>query len=190
MSYRVLVIPEDPTYNGAILKPLAARMLAECGKARCYVQVLADPRMTGLEMAVDRLGAICERYRHFDLLLLLVDADGKDRRGVIDRLEREARDTGATLLGCAAVQEVEVWLLAGHRQKLSQSWQEIRADVSVKENVFEAFLRRYGDPRQPGGGRGFLMEETLSNYRGLKELCPEVAELEQRIRALLREDQP
>jgi len=29
VSFRVLVIPEDPTYNGYILQPTVERMLAE-----------------------------------------------------------------------------------------------------------------------------------------------------------------
>jgi hypothetical protein len=35
--------------------------------------------------------------------------------------------------------------------------------------------------RRPGGGRDMLMKETLANYQGLLERCPELAELEKRI---------
>jgi hypothetical protein len=42
-------------------------------------------------------------------------------------------------------------------------------------------LREFGDAGQPGGGRESLMQQTLRNYRGLLERCPELAELEKRI---------
>lgn len=72
----------------------------------------------------------------------LPDADGKadSRKAELRALEDDANRQGARLLCCAAEQESEVWLLAGHRQHLKQmrqSWREIRADSSVKENVFE-----------------------------------------------------
>jgi len=127
-------------------------------------------------------GALFERYRHKDLILFLVDADGKDRRGEFEALEREAADRGVRLLCCAAKEEVEVWLLAGHREKLGAGWQEIRAEVSVKERFFESFLRENGNQKAAGGGREELMKETLGNYGALLRLCPELAELERRIR--------
>ena len=40
MSFRVLVIPEDPTLNGYILKPLAERLLEDAGKPNAKVKVL------------------------------------------------------------------------------------------------------------------------------------------------------
>ena len=57
---------------------------------------------------------IFETYAHKDLLLFIPDADGKDRSGKFSLLEKEAIEKGAKLLCCAACQEVEVWLLAGH----------------------------------------------------------------------------
>jgi hypothetical protein len=89
------------------------------------------------------------------------------------------------LICCAAVEEVEAWLLAGHVSKLDRPWLDVRADASVKENVFVPFLRKHGNTRQPGGGRETLMQETLRNYRGLLERCPELADLEKLIREAL-----
>ena len=67
MSYQVLVIPEDPTHNGDILEPLIGRMLAECGKPKAKVLVLANPEVQGYEHARQKLPEILDRYRHFDL---------------------------------------------------------------------------------------------------------------------------
>jgi hypothetical protein len=119
-----------------------------------------------------------------NLILFLVDADGKDRSGEFAALEREAADRGVRLLCCAARQEVETWLLAGHRDKIPARWQEVQAEVSVKERFFEPFLREHGNLRAAGGGREELMIRTLGNYQALLQLCPELADLERRIRLL------
>jgi len=186
LSFNVLVVPEDPTNNGYILKPLVARMLAECGKGNANVEVLPNPRTQGYEHAKDLLlSSLLERYRHKHLLLFLVDADGRDRQGEFERLEKAAEAQGVRLLCCAAKEEVEVWLLAGHKQRLrGLGWQEVRAEISVKERIFEPFLAAYGDSRRAGGGRDLLMKETLGTYGALLQLCPELAELERRLRAL------
>ena len=89
------------------------------------------------------------------------------------------------MICCAAREEVEIWLLAGHASKLDRPWNEVRADVSVKENVFDSFLAQYGNPKAPGEGRNLLMAKTLSSYGALLQLCPELAELERRIREAL-----
>ena len=191
MSFRVLVVPEDPTYNGYILKPIAERMLVECGRARASVEVLTSPRVRGYESAKRLLEEqILDRYAHYDLLLFLSDSDGKDRSADFERLEAIARAKGRVLLCCAAVQEVEAWLLAGHLDKLSKGWREIREDVAVKEVVFRPFLVQHGDPRRAGGGRDVLMEEALRSYRGILQRCPELAALENRIRAIVEAQPP
>jgi len=181
VSLRILVIPEDPTYNGHILKPLVERMLAECGKRNVRVTVLTNPKLNGFEHACYSVRQILYDYQHFDLFLFLVDADGKDRSGTFQELEA----LSGKLLCCAAKQEVEVWLLAGHQTKLGRDWKDVRDDASVKENVFLTFLAQHGDSRRYGEGRDLLMQETLNNYRSLKQRCPELGDLERRIRELL-----
>ena len=185
MSFNVLVIPEDPTNNGYILKPLVVRMCAECGKGAAKVKVLENPRTQGYEHAKELIrGSLLEDYRYKDLLLFLVDADGKDRQDEFRRLEKEAEAQGVRLFCCAAKEEVEVWLLAGHKDRLDRGWREIRNEISVKERIFEPFLAVHGDSFRAGGGRDLLMKETLGNYRALLQRCPELAELERRLRAL------
>ena len=186
LSFDVLVVSEDPVNNGYILGSLVRRILSSCGKPKAYVEVLRNPRTQGYEHAKELLRTRrFVRYRHMNLFLFLPDADGKDRSAEFLTLEREAEEQGIRLVCCAAVQEVETWLLAGHRDRLERPWQEIRADRSVKENVFERFLMDHGNPKAPGGGREELMKETLSRYDALLRLCPELADLEQRIREML-----
>ena len=82
MSFRVLIIPEDPIYNGFILQPLGERILKEVGKTNAKVEVLTNPKVSGFEHARDQVEEICERYKHFDLILFLPDRDGKEGREV------------------------------------------------------------------------------------------------------------
>jgi hypothetical protein len=185
LSLDVLVVPEDPLNNGYILKPLVSRMLAECGKPNAHVTVLSNPRAKGYDHAKTLLrNQLFSRYRHKHLLLYLPDADGKDRTEEFRGLEEEADRQGVRLLCCAAEQEVEIWLLAGYRDRLDRRWQELRADVSIKENVFKGFLATHGDPKAAGGGRDRLMQVTLENYRSILTLCPELAQLEEKIRSI------
>ena len=183
MSLKVLVIPEDPTYNGAILEPLIKRMLAECGKPQAKVLVLTDPKVNGFDHACARMVSIAERYAHFDFLLFLPDNDGQNRAVGLRRLEERVAQSGVRLLCCAAIEEVETWLLAGHRSKLQQDWRQVRQDVSVKENVFTPFLEQFGNRKESSGGRRRLMKEALRNYHSVTQLCPEIGDLEGRIKA-------
>ncbi|MEA2601953.1 MAG: hypothetical protein QOF89_2945 [Acidobacteriota bacterium] len=187
MSLKVLVIPEDPANNGYILQPLVERMLTECGRPRAKVTVLRRPRPQGYDHAKKLLRTqLFEEYRFMNFFLFLPDGDGKDRSAEFQSLEREAEGWGIRLVCCAAIHVVETWLLAGHQDRLEgRRWQDVRSDVSVKKNVFAPFLARYGNPKAPGGGRDLLMAKTLSGYRSLLKRCPELAELERRIREAL-----
>ncbi|MBM4081427.1 MAG: hypothetical protein FJ272_06150 [Planctomycetes bacterium] len=148
MSFRVLVIPEDPTYNGYILKPLAERMLAETGKPQARVALLTNPKLGGIEEAKAAVrGKLVEAYGHFDLWLFLPDAD---RASGLDELEKAVAARGVRLFCCAARPEVEAWLLAGHRDKLGLAWSEVVRHPRLKEGVFEPFLAAHGDPRRAG----------------------------------------
>jgi hypothetical protein len=183
LSCNVLVISEDSTKDQHILRPLTSRLLRECGKNNANVKVWPNLKVRGFERVRDTLPTLLGRYRHFDLLLFLPDADGNHagRASLFANLEEQH---GPKLICCAAVEEVEAWLLAGHFDKLDRPWGEVRSDTSVKENFFIPFLSRFGD-RSPGGGRERLMQETLTNLRGLLERCPELARLQEKICAAL-----
>lgn len=183
MSLRVLVIPEDPVYNGYLLQPLVERLLAECGRPKARVSILSNPRTEGYEHAKRLIrDELLASYRHVDLLLFLPDRDGKEREAELDALENYAAEVGVKLLCCAAVEEVEAWALAGHLDKLNEPWREIRAMIDVKERVFLPFLARYGNARVPGGDRKRIMQEAMQSYRGVRQRCSEPKKLEQRVR--------
>lgn len=186
MSFRVLVIPEDQTHNGYILRPIVEQMLAELGKHRARVTVLPNPRLTGYDHALRAIrGELIERYRHFDLWLFLPDGDRADD---LRWLENELAEQQVHLFCCPAQPEVEAWLLAGHRDKLPLSWAEVRQHTHLKEAVFKPFLKEFGNSQSSGGGRGRLVRETLSRYRRLLLLCTELADLENRLRTFLTHD--
>jgi hypothetical protein len=186
VSFRVLVIPEDPTYNGYILQPIVERMLAELGKPNARVRILTNPKLNGYAHAVSAIrGDLADRYRHFDLWLFLPDGD---RASNLEWLENELAGRNVHLFCCAAQPEVEAWLLAGYRDELAFSWGEVRQHPRLKEEVFEPFLRQFGDTRSPGSGRENLTRQTLTNYRGLLSVCDELAKLEDRLRAFLAQN--
>jgi hypothetical protein len=76
--------------------------------------------------------------------------------------------------------------LAGYSDKLEVAWSEVAEHPRLKEEVFEPALEEFGDARLPDQGRSLLVKKAVSNYRGLKKLCPEIAELEQRISDFLK----
>ena len=180
MSYNVLVISEDYSKDRYILHPLVSRLFRECGKPNAKITIWPNRTVRGFESVRKELATIIRDFPQTQLFLFLPDCDGKhqSRAELFRQLQNEH---GPKLLCCAAVEEVEAWLLAGHIEKLDRSWADVRADVSVKENVFEPFLRQHGDSRRPGGGGEELMQETLANLRGLLERCDELARLQERL---------
>jgi hypothetical protein len=184
MSLNILVVPENPTYNGAILKPLCERLFIECGRTQCNIEILANPRTNGYEHAKGLFPTtILDLYSHKHLVLFLPDSDGQDRSAEFSRLEADFEDQAVAagrpirLICCAAEPEVEAWLLAGHEDKWEPDWRwaTMRADSSIKENYFHPFLRKHGQTQSsyPDGGRKQFMLAALRNYTGIKQRCPE-----------------
>jgi hypothetical protein len=187
MSYKVLIVPEDPIYNGFILQPLGVRLMKEIGKNNAKVEVLTNPKVSGYDHARDQLESICKRYAHFDLVLFLADRDGKDgREASLTKLTEKLQSKGYPFIAQAAKEEVETWLLAGHKSKLQKTWTEIREDSGIKENIFQTFIEEFGDDG-PGEGREKLMKETLRNFSGLRQSCPEISLLMEKIKALIEQ---
>lgn len=184
MSFHVLVIPEDPTHNGSILKPLCERILASCGKANAYVQVLTNPKLGGKDQMGSRLPEILDKYHHLELMLAFRDCDGENLSASFASWEKQAAQAGVTLLCCGAVQETEIYCLAGFHKELERPWNEVRQEVSLKETVFASFSQlRYS--KYPDGGRREMVQRSLENYDGLLARCPELAKLEERIKKAL-----
>lgn len=181
MSFNVLVIPEDPTWNGYILKPLTAAVLADAGKPNAKIKLLENPRVQGYDHAVNAIrNELPDRYGFFDLWLFLPDAD-RASADAMENLEAELDSKRMPLLCCPAEPEVEIYACAAFRDDLPGTWQDARTSTRMKEEVFEPLLEQRGDPRRPGRGRDLMIEASLQNLQLLFQLCPEIERLRDRI---------
>ncbi len=184
----VLVIPEDFRKDQYMLKPIVQAMMNSCGK-KARVIVCQKPLLGGIDQALnwERLEAIIDLYKYWtDLFLLCVDRDGNpNRKQALNRLESRAANIlagGKQFLAENAWQEIEVWVLAGHDNlPPAWVWADIRAEVHPKERYFLPFAEQWGLLDEPGEGRKTLALEAAKRYARIKQLCPEVAELEGRI---------
>ncbi len=126
------------------------------------------------------------------MFLLCVDRDGHEqRRKILDNLEEKARELlGPTRLFLAehAWQELEAWVLAGIDWKLKPTWnwKTIRNERDVKEHYFEPLVHARGLLDSAGRGRKTLGVEAGRNYAKVRQNCPEVRRLDERIAKWLR----
>lgn len=181
---KVLVIPEDPTLDQYILKPVVNRLFADLGRT-ARIDILSNPRLRGVDQALSQaiLASIAETFRMIDLFLVLVDRDGVQGRTAIARA-REGEHP-ETLFVCLAVEELEIWMLALHRETLRFPWNEIRSEKSLKERFSQPFLRDRAPKLDAGGGRAWAMRELGAGWRGLLQVCPELLDLREQIRGWL-----
>lgn len=180
---KVLVIPEDPTLDQYILKPIVERLFADWGKSP-RIQILSKPRLRGITQALDpvRLADIVATYPMVDLFLVMVDRDGDMR---LPERARSLEEAYPQLLACLAIEEVEVWMLALHRESLPAPWSDIRAEVHPKERFAQPFLAD-APKLEPGAGRSWAMRELGARWKGVLNVCPELDELSKRIGSRLQ----
>lgn len=183
---KVLILAENFRYDQRILKPLIEAMFRRMGKPSAKVQVCTDPLLGSYEQATNwqRLAEIFPMYRKIDLFLLIVDRDGKvGRQQTLIWLEEQAR---AVLMGhrcffaVSAVEEIEVWALAGLPLRPQWQWSSIRTDLHPKDNYFVPLAE---SRRLPDLARCYkeMGDEAAASYPRIRQLCPEIADLEQRI---------
>lgn len=181
MSFKVLVIPEDPTLNGYILKPLVEAILADAGKPRAKVTVLTNPRLEGYDHAIRAIrDELPGRYGFWDLWIFIPDADRANPQAMRG-LESELAGKDIRLICSPAEPEVEIYTCAPYRKDLKVPWDRVREDPRMKENHFDPLLKTKGDARRAGAGRDLMIAESLKNLPLLYSLCPELKELRDRI---------
>lgn len=183
---RILVIPEDPTDDQYILKPIVEKLMEDIGRP-AKVEVLRDPKMRGADEALNAevVAAIIEdNQAMIDLFLLMIDRDC-NRQSHETRLATRVGEHPHVLLGCAAVEKVETWMLALHRAELKASFSDVRAECEPKERFAEPFLAGKGWTTEVGGGRKHAMRALAGQWAGLLQVCPDVAALRDRVRAWL-----
>lgn len=181
MSFKVLVIPEDPTHNGYILKPLMQAILADAGKPNAKVDVLTNPKLNGYDHAMRAIrDELPDRYRFWDLWIFVPDAD-RASESAMSGLEKELKGKGVTLVCCPAEPEVEIYACAAYRGEIAGGWSSARRDARMKEDVFRPLLKRHGDDRRAGEGRDLMISQSLKNLPLLFQMCPELKLLRDRI---------
>lgn len=179
---KVLVIPEDPTVDQYILKPIVGRLFSDLGRP-ARIDVLSKPRLRGVAQALSApvLSGIADTYRMIDLFLVLVDRDGDPERPTV-AAAREA-EHGGRLFVCLAIEEVEVWMLALHRSTLGVAWTEVRSERNPKERFAAPFLAANAPRLGAGEGRVWAMRELGAGWRGLLQVCPELQGLRDRVQS-------
>ena len=181
MSFRTLIISEDPLLNGYLLYPLTKAILASAGKPMARVQLLTSPRTRGYDHALRVIrNEVPEDLRHHDLWIFFPDAD-RASESAMRRLEEDIGSKGVTLLCCPAQPEIEIYACVAYRDSLRLSWDEVRSHPRLKEEIFRPLLARHGDPKKTGKGRDILVRESLKNLPQLFRLCPELKVLRDRI---------
>lgn len=179
---KILVVPEDQTQDGFIAKPVIEAILADLSIPG-RVDVLPEPRLRGAGDALDPdvVRAIVVDNPMTDLFVLVVDRDC-DRQGhTVKAAARESEHPGK-LVACVAIQELEVWMLALHRDSVDGRWQDIREECDPKEKWAEPLLKRLGTSG-PGAGRKKAMQALKGRLQSLLTLCDELSELKTKIAA-------
>lgn len=187
---RVLVIPEDFRNDQHTLKPLFERLFRSVGRPRARILVCRDPLLGGVGEALksERLNEIVERYDGTtDVFILCVDRDGNEkRRARLDSIETEFGN-GRTFHAVNAWEEIETWVLAGLDLPDDWRWNDVRAEIHVKERYFEPLARDRGVSDGPGGGRKALSKEAARNLPAIRRKCPEDFDaMAQRVEAVAR----
>ena len=184
-AVRVLVIPEDQTHNGYILRPLVKAIMADAGRPLAKIETPGEPRIRGYVHATtvirEELPAL---YGFYDIWLFLPDAD-RASRDAMHALETDLRARNIPLFCSAAQPEVEIYACVAFRKEMNVSWEEARKNPRMKEEIFQPLLDRHGDPRRPDRGRNLMITASLKNLSLLYRLCPELKTLRDRIVALL-----
>lgn len=189
----VLVIPEDFRKDQYMLKPIVEAMMDAIGGMH-KVRVCQDPLLGGVVQAMKwkRIKEIVDRYRGMiDLFLLCIDRDGvENRRKRLTNIERRAAEIlpeDKRLMAENAWQEIEVWILAGHKMPSGWKWQDVRMEPNPKEMYYLPFAKDRALLNEPGEGRKTLAREAVRRYKTIRRKCPEVSELEERIREWVEE---
>lgn len=192
---KVLIIPEDATIDRYILQPIIEQIFKDLGRT-VHVDVFQSLRSQGrgINKVLDSgtvEEVIQDRGGMFDLFLLLVDRDCNDGRrsgrNNVEMARQRESENESRLLACLAVEEVEVWMLALHRDELEARWSDVRQHCDPKGQYAEPFLKKKGWLSTLGKGRKKAMEGLGSKWQGLLQVCPELADLKQRIAVWLEQ---
>lgn len=146
------------------------------------VSVLWEPRLRGVDQALnsDTIAQIVSQNPMQDLFLLVVDRDCDRQDNVAKAAAREEEHKGK-LLHCLAWQEVEVWMLALHKSEISEAFSKVREHCDPKEACADPLLDASFARASPREGRKQAMRAIKGKWRSLRDTCPELRVLRERI---------
>jgi len=181
MSYKVLIIPEDPTLNGYILRPLLKQILADAGKPKAEIKILSNPKVQGYNQALQTIKEdLPSIYSHFDLWVFMPDSD-RMNSDAKNHLEEALAQLNINLICSPAVPEIEIYPCLAYRKEIQDSWKTMRSSDQFKEEYFAPLIAHHGNPRAPGNGREAMMRNSLVNPQTLYQFCPELKDLKEQI---------
>lgn len=182
---KVLIIPEDPTLDRHVLKPVVERIFKDLDRS-ARVEVLREPHLRGVGQALDKdqVDEIIDDNRMIDLFVLAVDRDCNRWRNE-EKAAARCAEHPDTLVAVLAREETEVWALAPHRAELEVGWSEVLASCDPKEAYFDPFVKAKGWAGTVGKGRKRAMRNFGSVWTGMKAVCPEIQKLADDIRQWL-----
>ena len=176
----VLIIPEDFRKDQYILKPLFTKLFQRLGAPSTEIAICRDPLLGGIGEALklERIAEIVDQEAAMrDILILCVDRDGEvGRRQRLDDIEAGIQaqfGDRALFLAVNVWEELETWVLAGLDLPREWRWQNVRAEIHVKEQYFEPLAAQRGLAGATGGGRKALAEEASRHVRAIRRKCPE-----------------
>ena len=185
----VLAIPEDCPLDQHVLRPLLLKLMSAAGFPSAKTRVCLNPRLGGVSDALNEttVTEIIRMYPMVDLFLIVVDLDCKDGR--VERLKQLEERLGAelqpgqALVGTAAIQELEVWVLAGMNDfPESCGWGEVLHECHPKEAYFDPYVEARKLADAVGRGRRPLALEAAGRFARIRSRCPQdVGALIQRI---------
>ncbi|MCC5875276.1 MAG: hypothetical protein JJU11_03555 [Candidatus Sumerlaeia bacterium] len=191
MAINVVLICENHRKDPPLIAPIVKALLAAArsGNQRINLVVNQVIEIHGWDQATrqEYLSQVFESYPGAHLYLLCIDRDAE--QGRTHRLQRAERESFSglsgekVLLAEHAIEEVEVWVLAGLKDLPGDwSWREIREDRDCKE-----WLAIYARKKQLDLNveqvRKELGNQAARNYSAIRGKCREdLARLEERVR--------
>lgn len=177
---KALLVLENPYRDRYIAHPIVTRLLDHVG-LRARLDVLMDPFLDGIEAVVRELPGIAADNRMVQLILVVVDRDANTPHDNLARIANACSDP--RVVSCAAIEEIEAWLVALHRERVDGRWPELQSTRGGCKAASGPLLSTF---KGPGGGRVAAMRDLGAGWKGLLHLCDEIQKFGERIAAVAR----
>lgn len=186
----VVVITENSFYDQELLRPVVEAMFNYLEKPGANIRFYQnEARMKGVAAVMDweKIKKVLNRYKSYNIILLLVDRDGIQKRETdLQTLRQQAIDkmNMRTFIPECARQEIEVWVLAGC-DDLEWNITVIRDEPNPKETYFLPYSKKRGYFDRDYNGHKYIATQSAQNYKRIRHHCPELQTLEEKIQAVL-----